>query len=223
VDFEMGRILRQSVTHLAVSADDIREAVRVLERYSERLSRAQSCASGGSMVDWTRRELLGTTLTGAGICLLGSGARDAAAAGPLAPELLSALEKSPFVYISPLAKNGSESRCHGEVWFAWDLDSIVIVTSKDAWKARALARGLDRARIWVADFGRIRWDAAEKLAAAPRFAARARVDSEPAAFDRVTPIYARKYPDEWASKWEARFKQGMADGSRVLIRYTPQQ
>jgi hypothetical protein len=143
------------------------------------------------------------------------------ASKPLAPQLVAELEKSPLVYISPLKKDGSESRCHAEIWFAWDRGSVVVVTSKDSWRARALGRGLERARIWVADYGRIRFGAAGKLARAPRFEARGRVDADPAAFARVLPIYARKYPDEWASKWEARFKQGMADGSRVLIRYTP--
>jgi hypothetical protein len=171
------------------------------------------------MADLTRRALLGTALTGAGAWLL---APRILAARTLAPELVSALEKSPLVYVSPLRKDGSESRCHGEVWFAWERDSVVLVTGKEAWKARALARGLERARIWVADYGRIRWDEAGKLARAPHFSARARVDSDPTAFERVIPIYARKYPDEWASRWEARFKQGMADGSRVLIRYTPE-
>jgi hypothetical protein len=171
------------------------------------------------MADLTRRELLGTALTGAGVLLL---APRTLAAGGLSPELVGELEKSPLVYISPLRQDGSESRCHGEIWFAWEGGSVVVVTSRDAWKARALARGLERARIWVADYGRIRRDAAGKLAKAPHFAARGRIDRDPAAFGRVVPIYARKYPDEWASKWEPRFEQGMADGSRVLIRYTPE-
>ena len=168
---------------------------------------------------WTRRELLGGALAGAGLLLLPP--RVWGNKG-LAPGTVEELEKSPLVYISPLKKDGSESRCHGEIWFAWEGGGVVIVTSKDSWKARALRRGLDRARIWVAEFGRIRWDAAGKLAKAPRFDARGRVETDRAAFERVLPIYARKYPDEWASRWEARFKQGMADGSRVLIRYVPE-
>ena len=173
------------------------------------------------MAPFTRREFLGTALTGAGALLLG---RDSRAADPrtLAPELLSGLEKNPLVYISPLKKDGAESRCHAEIWFAWDRGAVVVVTSKDAWKARALARGLDRARVWVADLGRIRGNAASKLAGIPSFQARAALDTGGETFQRVLPIYARKYPDEWASKWEARFKQGIADGSRVLIRYTPE-
>jgi hypothetical protein len=173
------------------------------------------------MAPITRRELLEAALAGAGIWWLGAAAQPAGAAQALAPELVRALEKSPFVYVSPLRADGSESRCHGEVWFAWDRDAVVIVTGSEHWKARAVKRGLERARIWVGDVGRMRSGAAEKLAAVPRFSARARVDSDPAAFARVAPIYARKYPGEWASTWEARFRRGLSDGSRVLIRYTP--
>jgi len=171
------------------------------------------------MASFTRREVLGGALAGVGMLALPARVW---AAEPLAPALQAELEKSPLVYVSPLKKDGSESRCHAEIWFAWDRQSVVIVTGRDGWRSRALARGLERARIWVADYGRIRFGALEKLASAPRFDARGRVDSDPASFARVVPIYARKYPEEWASKWEARFKQGMADGSRVLIRYTPE-
>jgi hypothetical protein len=171
------------------------------------------------MAELTRRELLGAALSGAGIWLLGR--RGIRAAEPLPAPLLAELEKSPLVYVSPLRTDGRESRCHGEVWFAWEGGSVALVTSRDSWKARALGRGLERARVWVADFGRIHWNAEAKLASAPRFDARARIDPDRASFERLIPIYARKYPDEWASKWEARFRNGMADGSRVLIRYTP--
>ena len=174
-------------------------------------------------MDLTRRELLGTALAGAGLWLLDPPLAAAAEAPGLGADLVAQLEKSPLVYVSPLKKDGAESRCHGEVWFAWDQGSVFLATAKDSWKARALVGGLERARIWVADFGRIHWNESGKLATAPHFEARARVDPDPAAFARVAPIYARKYPDEWASKWKARFEQGLADGSRVLIRYTPER
>jgi hypothetical protein len=176
------------------------------------------------MSELTRRALLGTALAGAGALLLAPRglAAETGKAPALAPELLTALEKSPFVYVSPLKKDGAESSCHGEVWFAWDQGSVVLATSKRSWKARALAHGLERARIWVGDFGTIHLNQVATLRNAPRFEARARIDSDPGAFPRVAPVYARKYPDEWASKWKARFEQGMADGSRVLIRYTPE-
>ena len=47
------------------------------------------------------------------------------APSPPAPRVL--LDESPFVYISPLKRDGSESTCHGELWYAW-LDDAVVVT-----------------------------------------------------------------------------------------------
>ena len=42
----------------------------------------------------------------------------------------SMLEKSGFVYVSPLQTDGSESTCHGEVWFAWSEDPRDALGSK---------------------------------------------------------------------------------------------
>ena len=37
----------------------------------------------------------------------------------LAPDVTGLLERSAFVYVSPLKSDGAESRCHGEVWYGW--------------------------------------------------------------------------------------------------------
>ena len=68
--------------------------------------------------------------------------------------MIPVLEKSPYAYVSPLRSDGAQSKCHGEVWFAWLDGAIVTTTSATSWKARALAQGLDRARIWVGNYGR---------------------------------------------------------------------
>lgn len=126
-----------------------------------------------------------------------------------------ALATSGFVYVSPLLASGTESRCHGEVWFLDHGDDVVLVTEKGTWKSRALARGYDRARIWVGNYGR----GGEAFRAGPSFLARASLDTDPAVFERLMTVYAQKYPDEWG-KWQPRFRSGMASGDRVMIRYT---
>jgi hypothetical protein len=133
------------------------------------------------------------------------------------------LEKSPFVYISPLLANGDESTCHAEVWFGWLDDAVVVTVAADRWKARALSRGLDRARIWVGNHGR--WKTMlggrnEDFRSAPNFVAEAEKIEEPATIDRLLAIYDEKYPHEIAS-WRDRMKSGNADGSRIMIRYRP--
>ena len=131
----------------------------------------------------------------------------------------AALVQSPLVYISPLLKKGAESRCHGEVWFFVDQGDVVIFTSKDSWKARALSLGRDRARIWVGDFGPV-GRAGDRFREAPHFVAQAEVDNRPEAFERLMKSYAVRYADEWG-KWGPRFRKGYKDGTRELIRYRP--
>jgi hypothetical protein len=133
-----------------------------------------------------------------------------------------ALATSPLVYVSPLRSDGKESRCHGEVWFAWIDGTVVINTASDRWKARSLRRGLDRARIWVGDFGRVKGllGASEEFRQGPVFDARAEFVDDTAVLDRLLAQYETKYPNEIA-KWRGPMRSGIADGSRVLIRYRP--
>lgn len=134
----------------------------------------------------------------------------------------NALASSPLVYVSPLRSDGSESRCHGEVWFAWIDGAVVINTAVDRWKARSLRSGLDRARIWVGDFGRVKGllGANEKFRQGPVFDVHAEFVADSAVLDRVLAQYESKYPDEIA-EWRGPMRTGFEDGSRVLIRYRP--
>ena len=175
--------------------------------------RSISCAR--TSPELSRRELLI-----AGACALGAAAfwpRRSWAADE--PAWLAAARTSPLVYVSPLLKDGSESRCHGEVWFFVDGGDVVLATAAKTWKAQALGLGRDRARVWVGDFGPYQ-KAPEKVKTAPSFVASARLDTDRAVFDRLLAAYAVKYPDEWA-KWKPRFESSYADGTRVVIRYKP--
>ena len=130
----------------------------------------------------SRRELLV-----AGACALGAAAlwpRRAFAAGEAA--WLEAAKTSPLVYVSPLLKDGRESRCHGEVWFFVDAGDIVLATATKTWKARAIAAGRDRARIWVGDFGPYA-KAADKVKSAPSFVASASPPRSNACSPRTPP------------------------------------
>lgn len=167
----------------------------------------------------TRRELLyGGAAAGLGALAL-LPARAHAREYSLPEETGSALDQSGLVYISPLRSDGEESRCHGEVWFAHDRGSVLIATGSTAWKNRALEAGLDRARIWVGDFGPVS-RAGDRYRSAPGFLAKATAGKDDEAFERLLAAYARKYPAEWG-RFEPRFKRGYADNSRVLIRYEP--
>jgi hypothetical protein len=167
----------------------------------------------------SRRSFLRALTAAAAALLLPPGRLRADQAFALPDAVRVALEESPLVYLSPLRSDGSESECHGEVWYVRDGGDLLVVTAADRWKALAVGRGLDGARIWVGDFGQ--WKKSDgRFKTGPTFLARARFDAAPAVIEAALEAFGAKYPDEWG-KWEPRFRKGLADGSRVLIRYRP--
>jgi hypothetical protein len=165
----------------------------------------------------TRRELI---RLGAGALAALAWPRRSQAEPPA--DVVALLERSGFVYVSPLKGDGAESRCHGEVWYGWLDGRVSLITASTSWKARALARGLARSRIWVGDHGRVgrvlgSGDAYRK---APSFEATAARSQDAALLDRLMATYRGKYPNEIAT-WEPRMRSGFASGERVLIVYTP--
>jgi len=165
-----------------------------------------------------RRAFMG----GAAVALLHPRALWADDTGSLSAATRELLEKSEFVYVSPLRTDGNESTCHGEVWYGWLGGSVVIITSAKTWKARALTKGLSGARIWVGDHGR--WKkmlgSNEAFRKAPHFDAIGSAVKDDALLDRLLALYEKKYPDEIAN-WRDRMRKGYQDGSRVLIKYRP--
>jgi hypothetical protein len=137
--------------------------------------------------------------------------------GGLPEAARTALSASPLVYISPLKKDGSESACHGEVWFVADGDDVLLCSGAEGWRSNAVKNGLVRARLWVGDYG-VWKSAGGKFRDAPSYDATAAFEGDAAARERALEAFGEKYPDEWG-KWGPRFRDGLADGSRVLIRY----
>ena len=126
--------------------------------------------------------------------------------------------------MSPLKKDGTESTCHGEVWFAW-IDGAVLVNSRrGTWKVKALEQGLDRARIWVGDHGR--WKPAligspnDAFRTAPNFEAHASFEADHNVNDQLIALYEKKYEGEF-SRWKEDMQTGFYSGKRKLIRYIP--
>jgi len=148
----------------------------------------------------------------------------APAATALPAATLQLLEASKFAYLSPLRKDGAESTCHGEVWFAWLDGSVLVNSRRGTWKVQALEKGLDRARIWVGDHGR--WKSAivgersEAFRVAPHFDAHASFESDRAVNDRLIALYEKKYAGDF-DRWREDMKTGFYSGERKLIRYTP--
>jgi hypothetical protein len=90
--------------------------------------------------------------------------------------------------------------------------------ASDRWRALAVGKGLTKARVWVGDHGV--WRSGEDWKKAPTFLADVAIEKTPEAHDHALSLFGSKYTREWSS-WGPRFKNGLADGSRVLIRYRP--
>jgi hypothetical protein len=167
-----------------------------------------------------RRQFIARALAGFGSLAAGPLLARRAAASPLRQQL----EQSPYVYVSPLRSDGSESSCHAEVWYAWLDGAVVMIVSADRWKARAIGRGLAKARIWVGDHGR--WKGLlttnERFRSAPSFEASGEQVADSALLDRLLAAYETKYPAE-IDNWRDKMRSGFADRSRLLLRYRPEQ
>ncbi len=133
----------------------------------------------------------------------------------------AAIETSKLIYITPVKSDGKESACHAEVWFYADGADLLVVTKQALWRSRAIQRGLDRARIWVGDHGV--WKSSDgAFRNAPSFLAQAKhISGDAQAVGRTLKAMGAKYADEGWSTYGPRFKKGLADGSRVLLRYRP--
>lgn len=134
-----------------------------------------------------------------------------------AQTLPPAADTSELIYVTPIRSDGVESRCQAEVWFARDGLSLYVVTAHDAWRAEAVRQGLLRARIWVGNVGV--WSRSDgAYRDLPAVDGTASLETDPLRHASVLALMGRKYTQEW-STWGPRFRDGLADGSRVMLRY----
>ena len=132
---------------------------------------------------------------------------------------VAALDKSALIYLTPILANGNESSCHGEVWFVHHDSEIFVVTQSDAWRAEAIRKGLSSAAIWIGEFG-VWKRAKDKFRSAPYLRISGRIENDTAVHTTLLGKFGAKYADEWSS-WGPRFTNGLADGTRVMLRYKP--
>lgn len=129
------------------------------------------------------------------------------------------LAGSPLIYVSPFKSNGELSSCQAEVWFVADGQDMYVVTAADAWRAQAVGQGLTRTQVWIGDVGL--WHNADgKWRDLPAQLSEASIEQGAVQHARLLEIFGRKYADEWGT-WGPRFKRGLADGSRVMLKYSP--
>lgn len=143
-----------------------------------------------------------------GLCLVGWGRPPLAGqAHALSTELQTALQTSRYVYIASSRKDGSYGK-PAEIWFMYHQGAVWVASSTTSWRARRIRAGRPRATIAVGRVG------------GPTFTATGAIVADQTLYNEMYRTFARKYPDGWP-KYEKRFRDGLADGTRVLIRYQP--
>lgn len=167
-----------------------------------------------------RRGLLGVGVAVPALMVAGrTAAQGAEAATAQAAGLSEALHESDLVYLSPRHSDGRLSRCQAEVWFAYVDGAVFVVTASDAWRTRAIERGLVATQLWVGDVGQWRSSDGAYLKL-PELRAEASVVRDVDAQNKVLDAMGKKYRLEWVV-WGPRFRNGLADGSRAMLRYQP--
>jgi hypothetical protein len=126
-----------------------------------------------------------------------------------------ALSNSSLVYLSPYQSDGSLSHCRAEVWYAMLGADVFVCTASSSWRARAPLKGLARTRLWAGDLGV--WKNAD-YESLPAAIAMASIESDDAVLESALQQFGYKYSREWAT-WGPRFRKGLADGSRTMLRY----
>ena len=125
---------------------------------------------------------------------------------------------SPLIYLSPIKSNGELSKCQAEVWYVSDGDDFFVVTAHDAWRAKAVQQGLHRAQVWVGDVGN--WHSTDGAwRSLPSVMTQVRFEQDPVRQAQLLDAFGSKYSAEWGT-WGPRFKRGLANGSRVMLKYS---
>jgi hypothetical protein len=125
----------------------------------------------------------------------------------LAPELETALREARYVYVASERKGGSLG-APAEIWFMHHQGAVWVASPTTTWRVRRIRAGRARAQVAIG-----RRDG-------PAFAARGSIVRDPALYEVLFRALAEKYPEGWP-QYESRFRSGLADGTRVLIKYQP--
>jgi len=129
------------------------------------------------------------------------------------------IQTSGLIYITPYKSNGEYSSCQSEIWFVERGGALYVCTDTGSWRARAPRSGLDLAHVWVGDVGV--WRRGDnRHRALPSVDATASVVTDDAMIEDLLERFGSKYRLGWLL-WRGRFRRGLEDGSRVMLRYQP--
>jgi hypothetical protein len=125
----------------------------------------------------------------------------------LSPELQKALDSSKYVYIQSTRKDGKLSK-PAEIWFMPYNGAVWVASPPTTYRVKRIQAGQIKAKIAVGK------------ADGPSFNAKGSIVKDPEVNKVLFEVFAKKYGSSWSSL-EKKFRDGLADGSRVLIKYEP--
>ncbi len=128
-------------------------------------------------------------------------------AGELPANVKTELANSKYVYIATTHKDGKLGK-PAEIWFLYHNGAVYVASPPTTWRVRRIKAGRTQAKISVGKPD------------GPSFMAAGAIVNEPDVYPILFDTYAKKYPDGWKS-FEDKFRTGLKDGSRVLIKLTP--
>jgi len=127
----------------------------------------------------------------------------------LSPELQKALESSKYVYIQSARKDSKLGK-PAEIWFMYYKDAVWVASPVTTYRVKRIQAGQTTAKIAVGK------------ADGPSFSAKGALVKDPEANQAMFDAFAKKYGGGWSS-YEKQFRDGLADGSRAVIKYEPAQ
>jgi len=136
-------------------------------------------------------------------------------------EVESKLDTAKYVYVASTRKSGALGK-PSEIWFMHHGGAVYVGTPPTSWRVKRIKAGRPKAKIWIgkADGTNMRGASEKDLEALPSFTATGSVVKDPKLEEQLFQTFAKKYADGWSS-FEEKFRKGFADGSRVLVKYTP--
>ncbi len=128
--------------------------------------------------------------------------------GALSPDVQKALESSKYVYVQSTRVDGALSKA-AEIWFMVHNGAVWVCSPTDTHRVKRIKAGKTDAKIAVGK------------ADGPSFKAKGSLVKDAEANKVMFAAFAKKYASDWTS-YEKKFQEGLADGSRTLVKYDPQ-
>lgn len=128
--------------------------------------------------------------------------------GSLSPELQKALESSKYVYVQSTRQNGELSKA-AEIWFMYHEGAVWVCTPTTTHRVKRIQAGKTGAKVAIGKPD------------GPSFTAKSSLVKDAEVNKALFETFAKKYADGWSS-YEKQFKEGLANGSRTLVKYDPQ-